>query len=358
MKARVATIFTPGPFGGAERVVFSGIQALKQNNKVNIIIILIKELRAVEHYNLFKNLLVENEISYLEIETDKAFDINCILKIRSLLIEQKIDLIHAHGIKAALYSRIASIFKCKYIVTHHGNTSHDLKVKLYEFLEQICMRFSNQTISVSFEMEKNLKKIGIKSKTIENMLSYKVITREEPNNEKLKLVIIGRISIEKGHADLINALSLIDLPFTLDIIGSGSEDKNIIKLIQDKKLENKITLLGFKQDINKELIKYDALVMPSHREGLPMILIEALCIGVPVIGSKVGALIQYIEEDKLKFDPKSIIQIKESIEYFNINKEKEIKRAIKKSNKYQEQFDPKTWADKTTNTYLNVLSQL
>jgi glycosyltransferase involved in cell wall biosynthesis len=97
--------------------------------------------------------------------------------------------------------------------------------------------------------------------------------------------------------------------------------------------------------------------MPSHREGLPMILIEAICSGVPVIGSSVGALNYLVSDNGILFEPTDINAITESIIEFNNNKNKFLEIALNKTIIFQKRFHPNRWADETMKIYKNVFSQ-
>ena len=103
---------------------------------------------------------------------------------------------------------------------------------------------------------------------------------------------IGRLSHEKGIETLIKAAS--QLPYTLKIIGGGS----LAKMLKDKTTGTNIELLGYKNwDEIKEIIgKARFTVIPSEwYENNPLSVIEAKCLGTPVLGSNIGGIPELIE---------------------------------------------------------------
>lgn len=111
------------------------------------------------------------------------------------------------------------------------------------------------------------------------------------NKSKLNtnnIITVGRLSKEKGHADLIKVISLLNEKiedFHLNIIGDGPTKKNIQNLIKKYNLENKISLLGFlpKEEVYKYLEKSTVFLLPSLTESFGLVVLESFSKGVPVI---------------------------------------------------------------------------
>lgn len=128
-------------------------------------------------------------------------------------------------------------------------------------------------------------------------------SKSRPNNEGLKLTMVGSIGQRKNQNFMVEVMSrLSDLDhITLDIYGdvdSAIYKSEIDKLIRDKKLEKNISFKGWKQDIREVLSDADILVMPSKDEGVPNAAQEAMCMGVPVIASRCGGLPEIINHDQ------------------------------------------------------------
>ena len=104
-----------------------------------------------------------------------------------------------------------------------------------------------------------------------------------------KFLAIGRFShLHKGFDLLIEAFSIFaqkDKGWTLDIVGEGVEEPLYRKLIRDKKLEERITIHPFTNDIQQYYSEAQIYVLSSRWEGMPLVLMEALSHGLPIVSS-------------------------------------------------------------------------
>jgi glycosyltransferase involved in cell wall biosynthesis len=122
-----------------------------------------------------------------------------------------------------------------------------------------------------------------------------------------KLIFVGGLKKGKGVNYLIKAMPhIIDkIPdASLDIVGDGGERDEFTKLVNDLKLQNKIKFLGW---VNNENIRNiyknaDIVVIPSiWPENLPMVCIEAMSVGRPLVGTNIGGIPELIENGKTGF---------------------------------------------------------
>lgn len=103
-----------------------------------------------------------------------------------------------------------------------------------------------------------------------------------------KLVSVGRLSEEKGYIDLLKIFKEINKKepeWTLDIIGDGAEKEGLTAYINKNKLNDKVTLHGFRNRkyINKVFLNSSIFLMTSHTESFGIVLIEAMSHGLPCI---------------------------------------------------------------------------
>lgn len=119
-----------------------------------------------------------------------------------------------------------------------------------------------------------------------------------PNMGTLRLLAVGRLVEKKGFHVLIAAAARLKIPFQLDIIGEGPEEKRLAELIHTHNLESQVRLCGPKthDDLPEAYRHAHILVAPSiidqtgDRDGLPNVVLEAMACGRPVIASDVAAL--------------------------------------------------------------------
>ncbi len=118
-------------------------------------------------------------------------------------------------------------------------------------------------------------------------------------NPVQKIISLGRLCPHKGFGALITAFSKIaqqNLDLSLTIYGEGDELQNLEALIQDLNLTTRVFLPGTVEDIERVLYQSDLFVFPSHYEGFPNALCEAMAIGLPVIASNCSGNIDIIRE--------------------------------------------------------------
>ena len=119
-----------------------------------------------------------------------------------------------------------------------------------------------------------------------------------PEMKVLKLLAVGRLVEKKGFHVLIDAAARLRVPFQLEIVGEGPEERRLTELIRAHSLESKVRLCGPKthDDLPEAYSRAHVLVAPSiidqsgDRDGLPNVVLEAMACGRPVIASDVAAL--------------------------------------------------------------------
>jgi len=120
---------------------------------------------------------------------------------------------------------------------------------------------------------------------------------------KIKILTIGRYHWKKAYQDAFESLKLIsnkEIDFQYDIIASGQIPDNLIYMRNILQLDEKIKFLNplNHEDLLKKMIGYDVLILPSWEEGIANVVIEAMCIGLPVITSNCGGMSEIIEDEK------------------------------------------------------------
>jgi glycosyltransferase involved in cell wall biosynthesis len=157
----------------------------------------------------------------------------------------------------------------------------------------------NVILVLSTEAKNELINLGINPKKIIIKNTMVVSKNYKPMNKKFNqpytILFCSRIEKGKGIYELVDAINLIlkEFPQTITyIVGNGSELKNLIKFIKNKKLNDKIICTNYKTGTNK--IKYfldaDIFVLPSYTEGFPNVFPEALSAGLPFVATGVGGL--------------------------------------------------------------------
>ena len=110
------------------------------------------------------------------------------------------------------------------------------------------------------------------------------------------MVAVGNLHTYKGHRDLIEACGLaserLPTPWRVLVAGRDAEGNRALyeQLIVERGLSERITLLGERKDVAQLLFAADLFIHPSHHEGLPNSVIEAMAAGLPVVATAVGGV--------------------------------------------------------------------
>ena len=116
------------------------------------------------------------------------------------------------------------------------------------------------------------------------------------------LICVGRLSPEKGQAGLLRAFAELGKrhnDLTLRLVGDGPERQSLEALSVELGLADRVTFLGrmAEADTLAEIARSDILVLPSFMEGLPIVLMEAMALGVPVVASRVAGIPELVEDE-------------------------------------------------------------
>jgi len=126
------------------------------------------------------------------------------------------------------------------------------------------------------------KVINIPSPSFTRMYKKKL----NKNNNRLRLIAVGRLVKEKGYKTIIKALNKLKLKnFSMKILGDGIEKNNLNNMIKTYGLEKKVKLIGFKSNTKKYYLRSNLFINASFFEGFPNAVVEAISYGIPVICS-------------------------------------------------------------------------
>lgn len=145
--------------------------------------------------------------------------------------------------------------------------------------------------------------------------------KNKNKNKTIRLISVGRLEGEKGHRDLIKAISLINFDVETIIIGDGSQKENLEAYANS--LGVKVNFMGAITDREKLfclLASSDVFVIPSHTEGMPRSLLEAMTIGLPCLGTSVGGIPEVLDSNML-FSPNDSASCAKKISELTSDKE-------------------------------------
>ena len=243
------------------------------------------------------------------IEERFRFDRAVIKQLRDIVARRAPAVIQTHMIKSHFLVKLSGLGKqYPWIAYHHGYTSTDLKMQFYNQLNRWSLPSADRVITVCDAFAKQLAGAGVRRDRIRVRHNSVKAPRIVSSDEKLSLrerfgiageekvlLAVGRLSREKGHADLIESIALLlkarpDLKFKLLIVGEGPEQANLARAVTEQNLGSHVVFVGHVSDVAPFYALADVLALSSHSEGSPNVLLEAMAAGVPVVANSVGGV--------------------------------------------------------------------
>jgi len=223
---------------------------------------------------------------------------------------ENFDLIHSHGYKCnVLLGPLPGFVRKKPMLsTVHGWTSTTglTKMRVYEWLDALSLRFVDVVVLVNKGMLQNPKIARLSSKkmfVVDNGIPVAPpdTSSFEPLDPRLVEFCqddfvagsIGRYSVEKGFDILLKSFSLLLDEISnarLILIGEGGQRAQYENIIAENNLTDKVMLTGYCPDAWRYLDLMDVYVISSLTEGLPITLLEAMRSKIPVVSTRVGGI--------------------------------------------------------------------
>ncbi len=215
-------------------------------------------------------------------------------------------LINTHNFKGLLFGWIgATLLRLPLVITQHGFTPRSRKQKFYTWLSlQLCRTASvNRVVCVAESIATLCRQASVRAEKLQVIpnglpAANGVLLRREDGPRWLA-GYVGRLSSEKGPDLFLDALiPLCQQHPQLDavMLGDGPERETLLARINAAGLQERITLPGYQTDMGQWWRRLDALVISSRTEGTPMILLEAMQAGVPVVAFSVGGIPDVLQE--------------------------------------------------------------
>lgn len=245
------------------------------------------------------------------------FDAQVIPQLRSLVAKRDVDLIWTNSVKSHFLVWWAGLHRSKkWVAFHHAYTTTDVKTQLYNQLDRWSLQAADRVLTSAAAFVEELEGRNVRPENIhvQHMPVRPFARVSEEQKTRLRrdlglsdgtrvLLCVGRLSLEKGHADLVQALPKIrELtnggPLRLVLVGEGPERPRIEKLCRRLRLTDVVTLAGQQNDIDPFYSIADLFLLPSHNEGCPNVLLEAMAAGVPVVATAVGGIPEIVTNER------------------------------------------------------------
>ncbi|BBO72967.1 glycosyl transferase [Desulfosarcina widdelii] len=235
-------------------------------------------------------------------------------KIIKFATHEHYDILHSHGYKGnILFGFMPNLVKkIPLITTVHGYTSKNAfsKIKIYEILDSMSHHLIDQVVLVDQSMlmhpllrrQKNVN-YNIIRNGIPEITPYVRLCKSEDKiidfcMKGFTIGAIGRLSPEKGFDNLIDATSKLIKKrnnIQLIILGEGKQRFHLEKKVYEFGIDQHVMMPGYIQDAKQYLQYFDVFILPSHTEGLPVTILEAMQSQVPIVATSVGGVAEALD---------------------------------------------------------------
>ncbi|RME03130.1 MAG: glycosyltransferase family 1 protein [Planctomycetota bacterium] len=295
--------------GGAQKHVHELAQAQQKNGHQVLVLFGQKGPLAQA---MAQSSIPHRSLQYLVRPIHPLYDPLAFAEIAKYLRQFRPHLLCCHSSKAGWLTRLAGkLHPTPTIFTAHGwaftEGKPPLQRKLYTTLEKLIAPFTDYVITVS-KYDKNLalqqnllptNKISVVHNGIHDIPPSFLAN---PLPSPPKLIMAARFDIPKNQAGLLCALAkLQNLPWTLELWGSGPQKPYLQNLSQRLQLQPKVQFHNWAHQIEKILANAQIYILLSHYEGFPYGILEAMRAGLPILASHVGGIPEAITDGKEGF---------------------------------------------------------
>lgn len=234
-----------------------------------------------------------------------------LLKLNGFILFHHFDIIHLHN---------ADMIKYMWLKRNYVRTVHNTNISMQNY------RWHKGIIAISEAVKDDLEHRGVHgSVIIDNGVNFNLIKQRQrfERTSTFKMIQVSRILFEqKGQDILLEAIAKVIAngitDVHLDFIGTGQDMDLLKQMVQEKHLEEYVSLLGNKprEYIYEHLCDYDLFVQPSRFEGFGLTVAEAMGAKIPVLVSENEGPLAIIENGKYgyTFKNKSIADCANQLE--------------------------------------------
>lgn len=305
MKIVYVTPFYPPHLGGLELVAQKLAEGMVQNGHIVRVFTSTQNADSIEY--------PQKHLEVHRLHTFRGTRRALVPSLLKQLLKQKdADLFHVHVAQAYLPEVVCLASKIRqrpYIAHFHLDVAPSSKagflLRIYKPLFLKYVLRSAKAVTVLNEAQKieihrrysvDLSKIHVIPNGVDEAFFYK---KQRTLRSKPRLIFVGRLSVQKNVEQFIRALEGISNQFVTTIIGEGELKESLQALAKELKLQNvEFTGLKDRQETLESLQQADIFVLPSEREGMPLALLEAMAMALPVVATDVPGVQDVVAQGK------------------------------------------------------------
>lgn len=307
---KILYVITSTHTGGAEKALASLVAQTAKENSVKVV--------CLKPLGIVAQELEKSGAEVVSLKMKGIFPFGMVKKLQAEIDSFQPYLVHAMLFRGIEFTRLACAGKgIKLISTPHFDISK--KNFILRFIDKLLKDLDTLTVAESFSTARYLveKQHYRKNKVflLPNGVDKTVFFRDESlranmrqkhgfTQDNIIFISVARLAPVKDPITLLQAFRNVwrSHPLArLVYVGEGEERLKIENFIRQSGMDQAVLLAGEQRDINAWLNMADVFVLASVEESLPMALLEALCIGLPCVVTKVGDMPLWVEHGKNGF---------------------------------------------------------
>ncbi|MEZ4200592.1 MAG: glycosyltransferase family 4 protein [Candidatus Paceibacterota bacterium] len=335
---KVLLVITKSNFGGAQRYVFDLATRLTARGH-NVVVASGGSGELIDR--LAEAGITHRSIAGLQRDIGLYQELRSLFSFAHIIHEEDPDIVHLNSSKAGITgSLIARLLGVPMIVfTAHGWAFREDRSKVWKLLVYLASwltgLLAHRVIAVSQADYASTPSTWVRTHTTvihPSIDAIDLIPKEQAREELLpdykkddSALWIGTLAELTSNKNLTHAINTIvtynqnhdQTSYRYIILGGGEQTAELQTLIKQLGAEGYIHLLGHKKDARRHLAAFDVFLLPSKKEGLPYVLLEAAHASLPRIASKVGGIPEIVthEVDGYLIDPYEPAELTAALQY-------------------------------------------
>lgn len=276
------------------------------------------ELHVAAHWVAHRDYAIDLEsrgVVIHELGDDNTSVLVAALRLLKLIRSLRPDLVHMHSPLLGSFARIAACFvrpRPQLVTTEHNNWS--AYRRLTRVANAVTCHFDHRIFSVSRQALESIKGParkrasvlihGIDVQSIGRRYATDIQRRSEVADHAarpLQFINVGNLRDQKDQRSLLLALAEVrdaGLAFRCLVLGSGPLEDDLRSLTDELGLRNHVQFMGTRSDALKLMSESDIFVMSSAWEGWPLVIMEALALGLPIVSTAVGGVAEELSDSE------------------------------------------------------------
>ncbi|MHB1328065.1 MAG: glycosyltransferase family 4 protein [Gemmatimonadales bacterium] len=293
-----------------------------------------------------------------------------IAAVTEALIGSRTTLVHTHGFHGNLIGwRAARRAGVPVVATVHGYTGGGAKGRFYDWLDQRILTRFDGVVPVSSPLQAQLGAAGVPATRLTLIRNAKPGTRPPLSRAEARARLglpaegmivgwVGRLSFEKAPDQFVKAMARLPDVWRGSVIGTGPMAVSLAEHASAQ-LANRITWHGSVPDAGSLLAAFDVVALTSRTEGTPMVVLEAMATGVPVVATRVGGVPDLLgEAEGVVVPPENADAMAEAIDRVRTDPGSAAERARRAAIKLEKEFGYPAWLDQYEQLYRRLARHL